>query len=145
MNLALIENFRTMTISTFIEELDTKPNYFDRDINIEFVPDEIVLKTVSVYDSDTTTAVADKTKLFAIKSNLIYENANILFTFPLAENAFHEAYHVPFRNINNINGTYRFTLISADIDKNPKGEVPLGGANFKMYISFTLLFIKYRK
>lgn len=135
MNLALIENFRTLTISNRYQIGDG--NQLDQPINIEFVVDEIVLKSVSVYDTDTTDP-AGRSKLFSIKCNLINENDGIICVFPLPDQAFHESYHVPFKNSRPINGTYTFSLV--DIIEKTEPISP-----YDIYISFTLLFIKYRK
>eukprot|EP00732_Lithocolla_globosa_P007583 Lithocolla_globosa_v1_NODE_9851_length_661_cov_1215.622112.p1 type:complete len:135 gc:universal NODE_9851_length_661_cov_1215.622112:557-153(-) len=134
MNLALIENFRT---ETFYDQL-SGTNSFEVDINCQFIPDEIILKNISAYDNDGTTADAAKDKMFLLKSSLITDNGSILASFPYAT-AYHESYHVPFKNVRPIGGTYTFTI--TDIEGNP----PAGGGDYDTFLSVTLLFIKYRK
>eukprot|EP00732_Lithocolla_globosa_P002778 Lithocolla_globosa_v1_NODE_1946_length_2247_cov_3.497263.p2 type:complete len:109 gc:universal NODE_1946_length_2247_cov_3.497263:1268-1594(+) len=70
MNNLLIENFKTVTVNSFLNIV----NETNIDLYVEFIPDEIVLKSVSVFD-DTT---GPNTAMFFIKSNLIRENSNVL-------------------------------------------------------------------
>eukprot|EP00732_Lithocolla_globosa_P006086 Lithocolla_globosa_v1_NODE_6795_length_1032_cov_294.655419.p2 type:complete len:137 gc:universal NODE_6795_length_1032_cov_294.655419:586-176(-) len=130
----VIKNSRT---ETFYEQL-SGTNTFTENIYLDFIPDEIILKNISYYDDDGTTAVAAKTKLFILKSTLVSDNGGAICTFPLAT-AYHEQYHIPFRNVRPIGGTYTFTV--SDID----GSAPGGGNDFDMYLGVTLTFLQYEK
>eukprot|EP00732_Lithocolla_globosa_P003954 Lithocolla_globosa_v1_NODE_3407_length_1681_cov_654.876999.p3 type:complete len:136 gc:universal NODE_3407_length_1681_cov_654.876999:782-1189(+) len=130
----VIKNSRT---ETFYENL-SGTNTFSENIYLDFIPDEIILKNISYYDDDGTTAVAAKTKLFVLKSTLVSDNSGNIATFPLAS-AYHEQYHIPFRNVRPIGGTYTFTLTDVD------GAAPGGGGNFDLFIGITLTFVQYAK
>lgn len=132
MNLGLIENFKTVTVNSFLNIV----NETNIDLYVEFIPDEIVLKSVSVFD-DTT---GPNTAMFFIKSNLIRENSNVLCSFPLVNSAFHEAYHVPFKCNEQISGTYNFQIVDASTN-----GIPDSSGDFKIHFAVTLLFIKYKK
>eukprot|EP00732_Lithocolla_globosa_P007371 Lithocolla_globosa_v1_NODE_9316_length_720_cov_32.314286.p1 type:complete len:146 gc:universal NODE_9316_length_720_cov_32.314286:593-156(-) len=127
----------TFTTETFYEQL-SGTNTWTENIYIDHHVDEIILKNISVYDADTTTTDANKTKLFILKSNLVSDRAGIIATFPLAS-AYHENYHIPFKNNRPIGGTYEFRVTAID------GSTPVGGVNFDMYVGITLQFIKYKK
>eukprot|EP00732_Lithocolla_globosa_P008231 Lithocolla_globosa_v1_NODE_11475_length_505_cov_8.326667.p1 type:complete len:151 gc:universal NODE_11475_length_505_cov_8.326667:25-477(+) len=145
----VIKNFRTKTLTANFVTADG--NTIDTLINLEFIPDEIILKCISVYDADNvdilgepgeggagTTPIVDKTKMYHLRTNLISDNSGVLASFPLCK-SYHESYHIPFKNTQPINGTYNFTVIDAQ-----GGGLPVGGNNFNMHISITLMFVKYK-
>lgn len=123
-----IEQYKTITLMTTI---DTDESGFTKNIYVEFIPDEIVLKYVSYAMSAESANVG----CFQLSSNLI-TNDMVVFTAPYALN-FHESYNIPFPNYKRtINGTYLFelktmegNLIELDVDLN---------------LAFTLVFIKWK-
>ena len=133
----VIDQFKTLTFSAQIEDLTNQDATFSKEINCEFIPDEIILKYVSVYDNSTGDADS-KDKMFILKSSLLSDNTGILATYPQAT-AYHESYHLPFKNMRPVNGTYNFLI--TDIF----GNKPAGGANYDVFISFTMMFVKYKK
>eukprot|EP00732_Lithocolla_globosa_P008078 Lithocolla_globosa_v1_NODE_11069_length_538_cov_120.681159.p1 type:complete len:136 gc:universal NODE_11069_length_538_cov_120.681159:511-104(-) len=122
---------------TYYALLDTS-NYWNENIYIDFQPDEIILKNISIYDADTTTTEANKTKMFLLKSNLVSDKNGVIATFPLAQ-AYHESYQLGFKNTRPIGGTYEFRVTAFD------NTVPAGGGNFGMYVGVTLMYVKYKK
>eukprot|EP00732_Lithocolla_globosa_P008192 Lithocolla_globosa_v1_NODE_11378_length_513_cov_172.679039.p1 type:complete len:139 gc:universal NODE_11378_length_513_cov_172.679039:442-26(-) len=133
----VIDQFKTLTLFKNIQDLSNQDATFSKEIYCEFIPDEIILKYISVYDNSVGDADS-KDKMFILKTSLISDNTGILATYPQAT-AYHESYHLPFKNNRPINGTYNFTI--TDIT----GDNPAGGANYDVFISFTLMFVKYKK
>eukprot|EP00732_Lithocolla_globosa_P006860 Lithocolla_globosa_v1_NODE_8280_length_839_cov_26.331633.p1 type:complete len:141 gc:universal NODE_8280_length_839_cov_26.331633:227-649(+) len=128
----VIENFHTETYSKYLFNVAS----WNENIYIDFIPDEIILKNITVYDD--TTDHANNTKLFLVKSSL-NNRKGTMASFPQIQ-AFHENYHTPYKNNNQINGSYEFKI--TDIN----GNAPSPDAvNFKIHIAITIVFAKYRK
>eukprot|EP00732_Lithocolla_globosa_P007934 Lithocolla_globosa_v1_NODE_10670_length_578_cov_2468.967495.p1 type:complete len:139 gc:universal NODE_10670_length_578_cov_2468.967495:85-501(+) len=133
----VIKNFKTLTFSAQINDLTDQDATFSKQINLEFIPDEIILKNVSLYNYDINTTAQYYSKMFLLKSSLLSDNGGVLASIPHST-AYHEQYHISFKNNSPINGTYSFTL--TDIF----GAKPGGGANYNTFISLTLMFVKYK-
>jgi hypothetical protein len=124
-----IETYKTFTLKGNLYQTTD----FCYDINIEFVPDEIVLKYLTAYDEDTAT----KESILTIMTDLI--DGHIIASIPKAT-AFHESYNIPFNNNKRpIQGCYNFSFRAID------GSNPVNSATFDMDIAMTLVFIKWKK
>jgi hypothetical protein len=119
-----IETYKTITLKHTIA---ANSSSFTKEINCEFIPDEIILKNCSLWSS------AAYDKAIAISTDLIFDTD--LLTIPKTS-SFHESYNVPFRNHRPINGTYTFTI--KDFDNVLISKVST------TYIAFTLVFIKWK-
>lgn len=129
----VIDTFETKTFyKNLTDKNDTK--WFEN-IFYDWQPDEIILKNISVYDSDPAEA-GEKTKMIFLKTNLL-DYDQVLATYPLCV-AYHETYHVPFKNTKKINGTYYFKL--EDIN----GANLVTSGTYNTTISITLMFVKYK-
>jgi hypothetical protein len=102
-------------------------------INIPFIPDEVVLKNLSVHDGDT--AAVSSEPMYLIKTDLI--NDNYIIHFPKTA-AMHEIENIPFPLKKPISGLYKFSVV--DIIN----TVPGNEATFEMFCTLTLIFIKYK-
>jgi len=107
---------------------------FTYDINVEFIPDEVVLKYVSY---NNISALNTDHMLF-LRSNLIPGNP-VLFSFPNASK-YNEALDIPFKLKSPVNGSYNFNFVTI-LGKPPSmALIPY----FSIEIAFTLLFIKFK-
>jgi len=107
---------------------------FSRDINIEFIPDEVVLKNVSI----NNIGYENSDHMLFLRSNLI-PGSPILFSFPNLS-MYNEALDIPFRLKSPVNGTYNFNFVTI-LGKPPsQALIPY----FSIEIAFTLLFIKFK-
>ena len=121
-----IETYKTITVTKVIP-INTAT--FTADINIDFIPDEIVLKNVSFF----TGTSYDRS--FMLTSSLIGDD-QILATLPKSS-SFHESYNIPFKNSGRpIQGNYTFEIREFTKELFIKASVS--------YLSFTLVFIKWK-
>ena len=123
-----IDIYKTVTVSG---HMGNNTNSFTSNINIEFIPDEIILKYVAKYDNDN--AAGDL--LNVIYTDLI--DNNIIFSYPNST-ALYEMCNTPFRNFKQIQGLYTFKVTQIN------GALPANYAAFDTTISMTLLFVKYK-
>eukprot|EP00732_Lithocolla_globosa_P000079 Lithocolla_globosa_v1_NODE_13_length_10672_cov_64.188000.p13 type:complete len:101 gc:universal NODE_13_length_10672_cov_64.188000:4855-4553(-) len=87
MNLGLIDNFKTVTINGVLDGVNEK----NIDMFVDFIPDEIVLKSVSIYDDtiDPETGMfflnqisLEKIQIFYVHSLLLLRTMNhIIYHF----------------------------------------------------------------
>lgn len=103
-------------------------------VDVEFVPDEVILKYVSTVD---TNSINNRhSKFYKLSTSIV--NGDTLFTFP-AGVAFHENYNIPFtlnKTIKNMH-TFHFKDI---YDNGVTDDKP-----FNIQLSFCLLFVRYRR
>ena len=128
LNFNEIEIYKTITVSG---NIGNNANTFSAYINVEFIPDEIILKYVAKYDDDQ--AASDL--LDIISSDLI--DNQVIFSYP-SSMALYEMCNTPFRNQKPIQGLYTFTITQID------GSLPSNFASFNSFYSFTFLFVKYK-
>ena len=106
---------------------------FTKEIYIEFIPDEIILKFISITDDNANA----QSGCYLIKTNLV-ESSNLI-TFPAAA-GYAESVDIPFRNSKPINSTYLFDIFKVDGTK-PTGN---GLTGMNLSLSLTFLFIKFK-
>lgn len=122
-----IDTYKTITLKQVI---GANTSSFAKDINVEFVPDEIVLKNITFW---TSTAYTDAIQL---TSDLILGD-RVLLTMPKTT-SYHESYNVPFRTLNRpVNGNYKFEI------KNFSDALVSKASTSSL--AFTLVFIKWKK
>lgn len=123
-----IETFKTILIKNIF---GNNQSSFRRNINIEFIPDEIVLKHVAMSDDNANAEEGN----YLIKSNIIdqYE----LISIP-ANSMFCESVDIPFKNSKPITGDFEFTISKIN------GNAPTQIATMNLSISLTLLLIKFK-
>lgn len=107
-------------------------NILNKDIYIEFKPDEVVLKYITINNPD----YANCPKLMKLNTNMLQKNRTLI-TFPSVE-VFNESVDIPFSSNLNVNGNYYFSIL----DQN--NLAPANTSTFKMYLAITLLFIKFK-
>jgi hypothetical protein len=127
----VIENYETVDVYLAYVGVTTK----DFEINLDFTPDEMILKNVSKYDFDAAIDGNTSDAIIFLKTDLI--NSPTLCHFPRSV-GFHETYDIPFKINKSINGKYRFFLTRSD------NKEPTNKAVFNTFIALTLLFIKYK-
>ena len=124
MNPADVLNFETTVISS---TLAINQTVFSEYINLEFIPDQVVLKTLSVLNAST-----QQPENYMLRSSLIDDK--ILLSVPDA-GIVQETYNNPYKCQKPINSTFNFRLVK--IDNTPFTHDGL------LHISITLLFIKW--
>lgn len=126
-----IETYKTLTIALRLED---NKNSFSRDINIEFIPDEIILKNMNWCNAQATNEIPYK-----LITNLI-DGDGVIGTLPkiTVTTSFHDSYNIPFRNSRPINGTYLFEIKDYT-------NAPISVSTENRFLSFTLVFIKWKK
>jgi len=118
--------------------LTTPKRSFTENIHLEFIPDEIILKHVSVNDQDG----ANSSKINIISSDLV--EGGQLFTIPGSSDEtnnviFCESVDIPFRNKNRpINGVYNFSVL------NHFRKYHHNITTFNYFLSLTFLFVKFK-
>ena len=129
-----IELYKTVTIPLIIDNANggTNISTLQQYINVEFQPDEVLLKTVSIFDGSAQIDI-----MTYIKSDLI--DNNILYAFMSAD-TINQYCGVPFRLSNkNINGYYNFTFTSY------LGSTSEFCDQYNFVVVLVLVFIKYQK
>lgn len=134
-----VELFKTVSLSLFFNVGEISPYQINStscyaDINIQFIPDEVIIKNISVRDNNTDGD--DAQPIYLITSDLL--NDPVMFHFPLAE-TFHEMLNIPFLLKKQISGKYIFRILSVHMTE------PDNKATFNMFCVLTLLFVKYKK
>ena len=133
-----VELFKTVSVNLFFNIEETSPYQINStscyaDINIQFIPDEVIIKNISVRDNDINAAGAQP--IYLITSDLL--NDPVMFHFPLAQ-TFHEMLNIPFLLKKQISGKYVFRILSMNMIE------PENKATFNMFCAITLLFVKYK-
>jgi len=123
-----VETYKTVFINN---KFENDENTFSKNINVEFIPDEIVVKYICVNDDNTNT----ETGIYTLKTNLIREED--LITFPAFHN-FSQQVDIPFKNYDRINGTYSFKL--GKLDETAIAELD----TMDLSLSLVLLFVKFK-
>lgn len=155
MQLKDIQNIKTITLSL---NYGNNVNSVNALINLEFIPDYVTVKSVSIYDrnnSDDPLVLTRAEQVFQVKSSLITDNTSlftypkassvpisddgitILQTYPLAASHFLQPKTI-FKLYNPVNGLYSFTVLTHT------GGPPLNLANFNTTMLLTLEFVKLK-
>ena len=133
-----IENMKTIVTSCYFDAITNVSS----SLFCEFVPDEIVLKYVSIVD----VSAQNNTHIYQLSSSLL--DNQIFYTFATELNAagngtvmYNEQVNTPFfhKNKQNIQGNYSFTLSSYP------GDTNLNAANTNVYFSLTFVMFKYKE
>eukprot|EP00732_Lithocolla_globosa_P000813 Lithocolla_globosa_v1_NODE_310_length_4558_cov_56.456362.p4 type:complete len:140 gc:universal NODE_310_length_4558_cov_56.456362:1773-1354(-) len=131
------QNYQTVTISGALTHAG---NYqFTTDLILPFQPDEIILKNLSVYDNDNVSTFNYRVKMFHLKTDLI--NNQVLASYPVPTQAYHESYYLPFKCTTPIHGTYTFNVVNGLTNALPAQGID--GDRFNQTLSITLLFVKH--
>jgi len=126
--LRAVETHKTVFLNN---KFDNNQKSFEKNINVEFIPDEIIVKYITVKNDNI---VAEK-GVYMLKTNLVRDE--ILISFP-CRTTFTSSVDIPFKNYDRINGTYSFTLNKIDYS----GIANL--ANMDLSLSLVLMFVKYK-
>jgi len=129
-NIPDIEYIKTVTVSGNWNYANPPGDTFFAPINVEFIPDEIKLKYVAYYDSDTNATDA----LTIIKSSLV--DNHTIFAFP-GLISLNQQVDFRFRNFKQIQGEYTFSIARYN------GNQIQNIATVDSYVSLTFEFIKY--
>jgi len=127
----VIEDYETLNIT---QHLGNGKNEFNVNILHSVIADEMILKYITIYN--TNQGGANAPKIYKIKTDLLQGNQTLL-TFPKST-IYNESVDIPFNRIKNSNGDFRFTILDGS-EKTP-GNLP----TFDMDISLTLIFVKYK-
>lgn len=125
----IIENYETVDVLLTYGNNVSSLSY---EINLDFIPDEMILKNVSKFDNNNG-VTSDQMILF--KTDLV--NAPVFCHFPKTS-SFHETYDIPFKMNKPIRGNYRFYFTKMN------GDDPNNITTFDTKMAFTLLFLKYK-
>ena len=133
-----IENWKVIVADVFFDKSSTA----SVPIYCEFIPDEIVLKYVSVVDNSSQT----NTNIYLFSSDLF--NGQIFFSFACnidpATNGltlYNEQINTPFQMKNGqmINGNYTFSIQSSS------KYAEITPAQIEIHMMLTLMFVKNKK
>lgn len=147
MQLKDIQNIKTITL-TIEYVTENSENVM---INVEFIPDFVIVKSVSIFDNDNevqslqifqvkSSLISDNTSLFTFPkggSNRVFDGTNIIDSIPTLFTQ-HLKPETIFKLYNPVNGLYSFTVL------NQLGKRPLNVASFNMTILLTLEFVKLK-
>jgi len=128
-----IENFKTEMINIHF----VSKNIEHYKINVEFAPDEIVLKYISIFDNDG----ANTRNMYIIKSNLVEGGNLISLPGPTdgTNTNYTESVDIPFNNRGRpISGTYEFSITEMD------GTIPTNKDTIDYMMCLTFIFIKFK-
>lgn len=123
-----VETYKTVFINN---KFEANQKSFTKNINVEFLPDEIIVKYLSLNDDNVNIEYG----MYTLKTNLVRED--ILICFPPAS-SFTTSLDIPFKNYDRINGTYSFTLNK--IDNSEIDEM----ATMNLSLSLVLMFVKFK-
>ena len=114
--------------------LGNNVNEFNFNINVEFQPTHVILKSFMVDNADA--AASDR--IFLLKSSII--DNKILYTFLGQMAAMHEPLNLMYKlGQKIINGQYKFQITTiTDV-------LPTNIATFNLFIAFTLEFIEMKE
>ena len=132
-----IESYKIITVYGYC---GNNVNSFTFPIEIEFVPNEVVLKYFNLYDYDSEHAGG----LYFINTDLIYNKP--LVSYPGCT-AMNELFNTPFILNTPVNRIYTFTINSlyvANVANINILSTPSNIATFSTEVSFVLMFIKYK-
>ena len=147
-----LENYKTITVFGLFSQFPS----FKSNIYCEFVPDEIVLKSLSVYDMDMANEIANNELMFLIRSTMV--DGQILYHFnhqqmyqDFTPFALENVYQFPdchnldirFKTPNLYNGQHSFTLSVIDITG--KEAIPTNADTLNTRVVMTFEFRKYKK
>jgi len=123
-----IVNYKTITVTGY---MGNNENSFTSDINLDFQPDEVVVKLI-IFDN-AINVITDR--IYIIKTDLI--DNNILAPLEAAT-GFIQPINIPYKINKSINGQYTFSIWNYD------GSEPDDIADFEVALGITLTFIKYK-
>jgi hypothetical protein len=135
-----MENFKTVNvILTFSKTLGINPNQINSTtcsayIDLNFIPDVVILKNISVYNDDEVSAQVEP--IYIITSDLL-NDPTIMIHFP-DSTYYHGIQNIPFSLKKQISGKYIFRVLNMQM------STPITSANFSMSCAMTLLFVKYK-
>lgn len=138
-----IENFKTVIVKGVM--VNNAP-FFNSNVNVEFIPDEVVIKRISIQDADADNADG----MFFINTDMVFPN--IIHSYapmysynnegtPILVNYYCDNCqpNTRFKITQPMNSLFKFWI--TDINNAP----PKNSATFSMGLALTLEFIQYKK